>query len=74
MALIIIPGLKFILLVECYALLASGSAHAKLEARTAFQYEQCGIHIYIERERKRENCLFTSLGRLATLANKKYIV
>ena len=23
------------------------SAHAKLEARTALRYEQCGIHIYI---------------------------
>ena len=41
------------------------SAHAKLEARTALQYVQCGLHIYIERE----NRLFSSLGGLATHAN-----
>ena len=49
------------------------SVHAKLEARTALRYVQCGIHIYIyrerERERERENHSFTSLGRLAMLAN-----
>ena len=34
-------------LVECYALLASGSAHAKLEVRTALRYVQCRLNIYI---------------------------
>ena len=32
------------------------SVHAKLEACTALQYEQCGIHIYIYIERERIAC------------------
>ena len=41
------------------------STHAKLEARMALRYVQCGLHKY----NNRENRLFTSLGGLTMLAN-----
>ena len=46
--------------VECYALLASGSAHAKLEARITLRYVQCGTDIYY-----RKITWLISLGELA---------
>ena len=51
------------ILVECYALLASGSAHAKLEARITLRYVQCPSHVY------RKTSPLTRLGELAPLAN-----
>ena len=46
-----------------YALLASGSAHAKLEARITLRYVQCLSQVY------RKISPLTGLGELAPLAN-----
>ena len=51
--------MNYVLLVECYALLASGSEHEILGERTTLRYVQCG----------NRNHLLTLLGGLAPLAN-----
>ena len=48
---------------DIHIMLASRSAHTKLEARTTLQYVQCESHIY------QENRTFRSLGGLVSLTN-----
>ena len=49
------------ILVECYALLASGSAHAKLEAHITLQYVQCLSQIYMIEHRTFAICMIGNL-------------
>ena len=57
------------LLVECYTLLVSSSAHTKLEACITLRYVQCGTHIYMYTCMYIENLPLNSIGGLAPFAN-----